>query len=277
MPLEFTRVTKENPCPICARDNWCEHGQRAAHCMRVESIHLAKDGGFYHFYGKTAYRPIVREIQPVLAPSVNVQKLWKNWYRHTSTEQYEECGRVLGVSAAALADLGAAWTQEYRAWAFPMFDGAQNIIGLRLRNNEGFKWTVRGSKNGIFTAPLNTEDNIAFIPEGPTDCAALLTLGLSPIGRPNNLSCFEMIKKQCALLGVRKVVIVSDNDELKTFGPTEARPGLQGALQLQKQIGLPSVIWMPPSPIKDARQFVREGGTQQMILDDLKSKVWLRK
>ena len=176
---------------------------------------------------------------------------------------------ALGVSVQSLIDLSASYSFEYNAWAFPMRDGNNEIIGIRLRNNKGKKWAVTGSRSGIFIPQIKGE-RTAYLVEGPTDTAAMLTLGLYAIGRPSCNAGGEMVKEHLKKSKIFKVVIVADNDSIKNG----KRAGIEGAKKLQKDIGLSSVIWMPPSPIKDVREFVRKGGTRQLIESDINSKTW---
>src|SRR6185295_4140079 len=91
---------------------------------------------------------------------------------------------TLGVKSEALEALGCAWAEPYRAWAFPMRNGDRNVIGIRLRNDAGHKWAVKGSKQGLFS-PSYPASQTGFICEGPTDTAAALSIGLWAIGRPS--------------------------------------------------------------------------------------------
>src|SRR5262245_21246221 len=48
--MEWPRVTRRNPCPICGKPDWCEfapEGRRVL-CMRVESRWPTKNGGWMH-------------------------------------------------------------------------------------------------------------------------------------------------------------------------------------------------------------------------------------
>ena len=95
-------------------------------------------------------------------------------------------------------------------------------------------------------------DKVLYVTEGESDLAALLTIGLTGVGRPSCSSCREAV---ASLVEARKpalTVIVADNDEA----------GLKGALALQQALPL-SVVWTPPC--KDLREFVAAGGTRQMV------------
>ena len=271
----FPRVTPGNPCPICNRTDWCQFGDRAMKCMRVESQHACASGGWFHFYGD-GYKPA--PMRPEVArPSIDAERLMKQWADRTSTRQKQDEAFALGVKPESLIILGAAWAEEYKAWAYPMRDGDGNTVGIRLRNNRGFKWAVRGSRQGIFM-PIATVGlmDVAYLPEGPTSTAALLSLGLYSIGRPSCNAGNDIVKSALKRLGIYLVVIVSDNDTLKDFGGKQARPGYEGARKLQRELGIKSTIWMPPSPLKDARDYLRKGGTKELIESDLRNRIWTK-
>ena len=269
----WQHATKENPCVVCGKPDWCSFGHRAMLCQRVESKFPHSKGGWFHWYGesKPEYIP-----QPKAAPArINAAQMIKRWSAcgpTIDTLQFES--ERLGVTKDSLISLGACYAHEKKAYAFPMSDGLGGYIGIRLRNAQGFKWAVPGSRQGIFlpVVPADSQlPRIAYLPEGPTDTAACLTLGLFAIGRPTCNSGNEFIAQALRRLQIYRVVIVADNDEQKINGK---RPGLEGAIKLKKELGLNSVIWMPPAPIKDVREFVNKGGTRQMIESEIKNKIW---
>jgi hypothetical protein len=266
----WAHATIEHPCPICGKTDWCTFGDRAVLCQRVESERPDPKGGWYHNYGSGKAQRFMlppSKQSPAHINCASIITAWKSFNRNLS--QWSES---LGVSVNSLSSLDCVWSSINNAWAFPMSDGMGGYIGIRLRNADGFKWAVTGSRQGIFI-PNGTkiEPRICYLPEGPTDTAALLTLGLFAIGRPNCLGGGEFIKEALKRLGIYRVVIVSDNDQIKQDGK---RPGLEGAIKLKKFLGLASVIWIPPSPIKDVREFLNKGGTAQMIEAEIKNKVW---
>lgn len=245
-------------------------------CMRVDSIHACPSGGWYHFYAseRPDYVPKAKEAPQ----TINAAKMMREWRAMTSGSQFNAFGLSLGVLPEALVAIGAAWAPFYRAWAFPMRDEHGETIGVRLRNLEGFKWAVRGSRQGIFLPePSVRVEPIAYLPEGPTDAAALLSLGLYAIGRPTNQAGNEQIVKTLRRLKVHKAVVVADNDDMKRLGPREGRPGIEGAQKLKKELWLSSLIYVPPSPMKDVRQLVNNGGTRAMIESDIKNRVWSKR
>ena len=271
----WPHASKERPCVVCGGLDWCTFGDRSMLCQRVESQWPAAKGGWYHGYGGS--KP-VNIPKPKAAPKwIDAEKIMN--ILHNSTSNYKnrsyEIADKLSVAQHSIISLYCAYSFEYKAWAFPMRDGDNKIIGIRLRNSAGDKWAVTGSRQGIFIplAGCPMPYGIAYLPEGPTDVAALLTMGLFAIGRPTCNSGNDFIKIALKRLGIRRVVIIADNDEIKATGK---RPGLDGAVKLKKELNLPSVIWMPPSPIKDVRQFLIKGGTKEMIESELKNRVWTK-
>ena len=247
-------------------------------CMRVESAHTCASGGWYHFYGDS-YKPPEFERPEVARPSIDSDRLMQRFRSATGSFDYKRQAFSLGVNPTALIALGAAWASEYKAWAYPMRDGDGNTVGIRLRNDRGFKWAVKGSRQGVFMPSEGTSYglmDIAYLPEGPTSTAALLSLGLYAIGRPSCSAGNDIVKAVLKRLGIHRAVIVSDNDTLKDFGGKQSRPGYEGALKLQRELGIKSTIWMPPSPLKDARDFMRKGGTKELIESDLRNRIWTK-
>jgi hypothetical protein len=275
----FQHATPQNPCPICSKTDWCRFGDRAMLCMRVESTHAHEKGGWWHFYDRPnpEWLPKVRRQTVASTMPGHVAKSMLDTWRTESTDLLGMAARDLGVTLASLEALEAVWSVTKNALAFPMLDGAGNYIGIRLRNSQGFKWAVTGSRNGLFYPNYWEDDEkVAFLPEGPTNTAALLSLGLFAIGRPNVLVGNDLINDLLKRLGIYKAIIVADNDEMKQMGNKEGRPGILGAIKLKQDLQVKSVTWIPPSPCKDARDFVRMGGSRELIMSDIKNKIWCR-
>lgn len=192
--------------------------------------------------------PAPRETPPLAGATSMIEE----WMRKTDFDDLDLFAFELGVSANALASLYCCWAPEHGAWAFPMRDSSSLVVGIRLRNQHGKKWAVKGSKEGLFIASCLTSKSIV-ICEGPTDCAAGLTMGLNIVGRP---SCQGAIKELVALvqcLDFKEVIIISDNDA----------PGLAGSDRLEQHLPCPYRELV--LPCKDLREFLNLGGTKQLI------------
>jgi len=254
----WPRVSKEVPCKICGGTDWlCRFGERAQICMRVESAKPAKDGGFYHFYDEAKPKPTyIPRSRPAPPPLRNAEDMMRAWLLKMKLENYEALAQSLGVCPSSVMALDAAWAAEYSAWSFPMRDGDGNVIGIQLRGET--KKAVTGSRLGLFLPNIDPQ-KICMVCEGASDCAALLTLGFYAIGRPSCCTGADHLKVALRRLGVRQIVIVADNDEPKESGQ---RPGIDGALKLQKDLRMKSVIWMPSGRCKDVRQMVQKVGIE---------------
>ena len=241
--------------------------------MRVQSNHAAKDGGWYHDYGdkKPAYIPPKRTVPKV---NLDFEKYWNNliirnpWSGDLMAED-------LGVSYNSLVNLGMVKDEIEKAWAIPMRDGENKIIGIHLRCDDGSKKAVLGSRNGLFIPQVEPQ-KFAYLPEGMSNTAALLTMGYYAIGRPSCNSGAEMLKVALKRLQISRIVIVADNDEVKANGQ---RPGQDGAKKLKKDLGLMSVVFTPPSPLKDVRELLQKLGIESArnyINSSIQNKVWTR-
>ena len=260
--MSFTRVTKNQPCPICKRGDWCRvFADGWVECMRVQSDRPAKSGGWMHWQRQLS--PIPRSAPPPRhqpTTTINATRMMREWLVATSPAALEEFAASLGVSSASLTAVGAAWAASHAAWAFPMCDGYGNVVGIRLRNERG-KFAVRGSRQGIFLASVPAQKTL-FVCEGPTDTAAAVELGLFAVGRPNCCCGGLEVRVYARRHDCNRVVVISDND----------KPGLDGARKVGGELKLPFAIYVPPA--KDVREFVRLGGTRAMIENTLKNTIW---
>lgn len=276
----WRRVTREAPCPICKRSDWCQFGDFVIKCMRVESQVACASGGWYHKIdqrNEREVRQLARIAKRVESRSIDARGLIERWRGDTTREQLALFASNLGVSIESLLALDACWAKPHNAWAFPMRDASGDICGIRLRSLSGNKWAVTGSRQGVFLPDTLPEDGIAYTPEGPTDTAALLTLGLFAVGRPSVNAGLDVLRATLDRLGVRRLVVVADNDELKQLGNKVGRPGLIAADQVGEACRRRYVVFIPISPCKDVRDFVRNGGTRASIESDVRSKTWRKK
>lgn len=147
------------------------------------------------------------------------------------------------------------------AFAFPMVDFKEHIIGIRLRCMDGQKLAVKGSRQGLFI-PQERPHSDLYVTEGPTDCAAMLSMGLFAIGKASAMQGPEEIIKFIAKNRIRRVIVIADNDTA----------GLNGAKKLIDACPVPCCELVLPA--KDAREFYRNGGTRELIENLLKSCVW---
>jgi hypothetical protein len=263
---EMQRVDRAHKCPICDHDTWCLLGRSVVICMRQTSSKPKnfKGGevGYLHDYPngdrKPKYEPTPREKPP----AINARKVLWDWKRAYPNDKLAMLADNLGVTIRSLEEMECQVAGGYvSTWAFPMKDGYGNYIGIRLRNLAAQKWAVTGSQAGIFV-PKVTPQKRMLVVEGPTDCAAGLTLGIYTVGRP---SCsggvthiVDHVRKQKI---IREVVIAADNDT----------PGIKGATDLQKWLPVPSCVMLLPT--KDLREFIKFGD-KSTIDSMIEQTVW---
>jgi hypothetical protein len=262
------RVSRAYRCPICRKPDWClyagpEGDPTAAICARVESSRRCGEAGWLHRLRDDwrLTRQVVRSIS--IFPRAGRPDLYRVFVACQSAvrpEQLDRLARALGLSTGSLRQLGIGWCAAYRAWSFPMRDAAGKLLGIRLRREDGGKFAVKGSREGLFLPEGNSEQSeTLFVCEGPTDTAALLDLGFGNVaGRP---SCTGGVRLLAELVQHRKpaaVVIVADNDG----------PGHLGADKLASVLACyaPTVrVIAPPAGIKDARAWLRAGAQRQDV------------
>lgn len=267
------RVRKDNPCPICGRSDWClvaESGS-AAICSRIEegSVRKAGDAGWLHKLTPDQ-RPAKRYVAKPKkqAPPPDFYMLTQR-YLMTVTG-FDRLSKELGVSVSSLQRLQVGWKAKPIAYAFPMRDGGNRIVGIRLRLPSGKKFAVAGSKNALFW-PVGVKadsKNLLFICEGPTDTAALLDLGFDAIGRASCNTGAGYIKTMIGKHN-RQVVIVSDKDGPKDKpGGGVFYPGIEGARRLAADIKavVRSVRVIKPPHNKDIREWYQSGATAAKVM-----------
>lgn len=271
MSTLWPNVTRDHPCPICKKTDWCAIGETMVCCKRVPSERPAPKEGWYHPLDGHHPAPVV--LPRPEPPRPNFTKIILQWQSNNDVMPLAE---DLGVSMESLNALGACYADSFNAWAFPMFDGYGNIIGIRLRSSDGQKWAVKGSKQGIFmttcAVPSCRKTEWVYLPEGPTSTAALLTMGLMAIGRPNNQCGGKDVATALHARAIGRAVIVADNDSKRHDDDSEWSPGLDGAMRFARDLGLKYVIWTPPT--KDVRDFLHAGGTAKDIEDEVKNLIW---
>lgn len=239
-------------CPVCGHAGWCGVAADSsfAICMRSESPRKTKNGGWYHVLNGNTAKPVPSFApDPEQAKFIDCRAILQRYMLDTTTARIAEFADDLGVSRESLKRLGTCWSANHKAWAFPMSDG-QKIVGIRLRGNDGSKFSVRGSKAGIFLPTGFHHTGPLLVCEGPTDCAALLDLNYDAIGRP---SCAGTVEPIIDLMRLEKrdAVIFADRDG----------PGLRGAEDLAERLPRRVRIVTPPRH-KDARAWKNAGATR---------------
>jgi hypothetical protein len=268
--VSWVRVSKQSPCLACNHTDWCMNGDEgdAALCMRAHSstpyaLSSGEMAYIHKFNGTTSHKP--RQYTPKPANKfINADSMFRGALSTTSAGEVSVLAGKLGVTDESLKQIGCAWFPRHKAWGFPMKDGNFKTVGIRLRcQSTGRKWSVSGSKSGIFCGSTNSVWRL-FICEGPTDTAAAISCGLFGVGRPSCSSgLHEILQLIRTVRTIKEVVIISDNDG----------PGINGANELQKRLPIKSCILTLPA--KDMRDFYKLGGNESLINDLIADTIWV--
>lgn len=257
---DWIRVTKAQKCQVCGKPDWCLISQdgSASICQRVPSEKRVGDAGWLHRHGDLFVAPtpppVELEIPDVAPPG------WSEAVDdcHNCMEEYQWrfLSQQTGCNIKSLQSIRAGWSAVRQAYTFPMRNGKREVCGVRLRFPNGRKSSVKGSRNGLFVSPdTDLSTKRVYVCEGPTDTAALISIGVVAVGRP---SCNSGSKYLAELLPFGpELVVVADKD----------KPGRDGAkliaTQLSKTKGTVKVI----EPLKggDANEWVQQGCSQFII------------
>jgi hypothetical protein len=191
----------------------------------------------------------------------------------------------LGVLEQHLVDLQCGWERSNYGgcWTFPERSADGKVIGIGLRlSHESKKSSMRRSQRGLIF-PLDLADRVANSPvapgvrlvvEGPSDVAAVMTMGLAAVGRPNNFGGGAEIARLLKVIPkADRVIIVGEHDR-KEDGHW---PGQEGARRVARDaaaIGSRLQIAFPESGTKDTREYLNRhvrfpATSDKATLDDI--------
>lgn len=257
----WVRASRSFRCAACNHPDWCIYFPKLNSwaCMRVESSRPTRMqcGGWWH--SPDVKPTFVPKPEPEV-PQIDAAKLMNEFRSNTTPVMLARLAASLGVSTDSLTRTGCAWAAPHQAWAWPMVSGQGKPVGIRLRANDGRKWSVRGGHEGLFV-PRGSSHTAYFV-EGPTDTAAALTLGLWAIGRPSCRGSVAHTQVTINRLHIQRAILVADND----------RPGIDGATALAKELQIPCASMLLPA--KDMRQFLAYGGSRVLLASLENQLVW---
>ena len=283
-PRQWVRVARQRPCPICKKPDWCTYTSdgRVVCCMRVEGGRALRNGGWLHRVGDRgvsggptlpARAGTARATCGCGVAVFDAAAYHAGLRERGDWRDVDGLALSLGLCPYALATLQPAWDHWHDAWAFPMRDGTGKVVGIRLRGNDGRKWAVKGSREGLFFDPAAGRVLEVMFCEGPTDTAAAISLGFAAVGRPSCTGAVDLARAFCFRHGVKRVILMADQDAPHWRpGGAEWYPGRDGAQRLAAALGLPFKMVMPPA--KDLRQWVIEGATAAAAAMVVGNAVW---
>lgn len=256
----YQRVNKTNPCPVCGKSDWCmisDDGYFVL-CPRVDAGAMKKYKCGYLHYGTEFTKPngIVKHSYKMSLKPLEVA----NFYRKLAFNYHalQPLAEALSVPVYALQQLGAGRSRTN--WYFPMYNEFQELVGLKIRNIEGKKWCLKGSRIGVYIPKTYKNAGTVHICEGESDTAAMLGQGFNTVGRSSCLTGSKIFK---SLLSKNDdIIVIADNDKI----------GQRSACELVTYLGgdnTASACFIPKE-YKDVREFVNSGKFDKAIFKGVK-------
>lgn len=270
--MAWIRLKPRELCPVCGHAGWCtrtDDGKRA-NCQRlpndkpIVNKSTGEIRGYLYVIDIDAVKAVdkARDLTPA-----ELQNLQKKFTSSVHPARLKEHAYRLGVSEESLRMMRIGWNAEKNAWTFPMVNAEGRITGIRVRNNEGKKWSITGGHEGVFIPRQQQPGGCLIICEGPTSAAAFYTLGFPVIGRPSCNSGVAIIKS--ILKDERRaVLILADRDTPKKIKGTDQvfYPGQDGARALCEQLqGICRAKWLICPIPKDGRDWLQRGANREIV------------
>ena len=182
-----------------------------------------------------------------------------------STIRLNQLATSLGVSAEALLQIRAGWNSGDQRYTFPELNDEGQIIGISTRAEDASKLTVFGSKRGLYipTGVLDSTGPI-LLPEGASDVAAAITMGLVAIGRSSAAGGRKLLAKLLTKLPKKRDIIVLGEMDASSTGNW---PGKEAAIKLAEELASSlgrTVYWALPPKGKDLREYLRLSASDAM-------------
>ena len=225
-------------------------------CPRVPSERSLGDAGWLHRPSGEMFAPPVPALPVREECNIDWEAGVLKCKQAMTDAQWEFMQQDLQLPQKSLSAFGMGWSQAKGAYTFPMHDASGKPIGVRLRYPNGRKMSVRGSKSGLFMHEGDHSRGLLLVAEGPTDAAALHSLGFNVVGRP---SCNGGTKYLYEFINWKhEVVLIPDKD----------KPGIDGAESVAKMLKVKTKqvkIVEPLGSCTDAKEWVVGGLTRYKL------------
>jgi hypothetical protein len=246
-------------------------------------------GGFLHRLNGEQVRAVQRTPAKATKPKKPVA-YWtavaKRCYEHPeATGMREYVAEVLGLSVDVVKRFRVGWGDDryrgldYSTW--PSRDAAGRIVGITRRYRDGAKLTAEGGTPGLFYCyGWHRLSGTILLPEGASDTATLVQLGLSAVGRPSNVSA-PWLPELLGPYREREIIVLGEHDRkepgvrpgcrVDCRGCSACWPGRFGAEAVARLLAEQlkrSVTWWILS-VKDVRVWLAENdGAVDVRLED---------
>ncbi|NNF44241.1 MAG: AAA family ATPase [Phycisphaerales bacterium] len=160
----------------------------------------------------------------------------------------DDIASLLELPAWAIMELKPGWSHDDQAWVFPERDAEGSVIGLVRRYRDGKQKAIQGSRRGL-TIPDNLTQlqGPILVPEGASDVAAAVAVGIKAIGRPGAAAGADLIVQRFA---EDDFILAGEND-----GGVGEKVG-DSAARTAGLLGRSVRFARPPAEYKDLRDHV---------------------
>jgi len=267
------RVRKGSPCPICAGLKWCSVSEdgAVALCSRIAegSYKTTANGAWIHFLQPADNSTRLRAKSVSITTRPATRHDLYNFARQCETaivpQRLESFAIAMGLTVDSMKRLGIGWAgfndlvrvgtpARSSCWTFPMRNSAGDVLGIRLRAPDGFKFSATGGTEGLFIPAGLSTGSTLIIAEGPTDTAALLDMGANAVGRPSCKGGVRLLVDLVRRYSPSRVVIAADLDAVGQEGATTLANALSAYVTDLRAI-------LPPEGVKDVRAWRMAGAT----------------
>lgn len=262
---KWVRVSRTHPCPVCGKPDWCLAAAdgSAAICPRTEGGRDLGESGFLHQLRADGPQP-PRSPRLVARPKLpDFTPLADRFRRAVTGRSLEMLGERLGIPVTSLQAFGVGWSGKHMAWTIPSVNPILGkVTGIQLRRVDGSKLSVSGSRYALYSPrSQDFEDPTLLVCEGASDALAAYSVGFRLVaGRHNCRSGVEYVVHLVRTAKPKRVVVVADGDDHGA--------GIAGAMALAETLAYHHtdvVVYLPPEPHKDLRDWVTAGATRQDV------------
>ncbi|MEX1229494.1 MAG: hypothetical protein WEB58_04595 [Planctomycetaceae bacterium] len=260
----WVRVSKQYLCPICQKPDNCQVSEdgKAVWCGRIAKGSVRQNNGGQHLHRlnptslgftlppkkKHSPEPVTRDW-PAYA---------KEMARNADAARQQLAER-LGVSLDSLEQLNVGWNPSDGFWSVPERNGDGEVIGISARYRSGEKKRLAGGQAGLtYADDWDTGVGPILLVEGGSDTAALLTLGLTVVGRPSNSGGVDLLLDLLEHIPPdRDIIVIGERDE-KDDGKWPGKEGaIRTATRLAESLERPVAWSLPPDHAKDSRAWLQ--------------------
>ncbi len=256
-------------CVVCRKPDWCLASPDGVICGRTKMCDLptcrycrsgkprrAGSAGYLHIVRIDSTKRRCRTTRFRIVDSQSFKSRHREYQNSIEPSQFDWLARQLNVNSSALRQIELGWCHATLRFTFPIRRPTGQIVGIATRSITGKKKHLYGSASGqgLFIPGRLQPEKALFIPEGASDTASLLSLGLNAVGRTSVTTAHDLVGQFAVLRGFRHVIAVADNDEHE-----RGQRAAAALAQYLKPFRCWPYLLIPPE--KDVRQWIALGAT----------------